>query len=96
MRRAARVDANQAELVQAWRDMGGSVLFLHMVGQGCPDTLLGMAGEMELAEIKSAKGKLNREQREWWAAWRGRPPRIVRSVEDLVALAEELRGRGEV
>lgn len=91
----ARVDANQAELVRAWRAMGGTWLHLHAVGQGCPDALVGMAGEMELVEIKTARGKLNDRQRRWLEEWRGRPVRVIRTIEDLQALAEELRARAK-
>ena len=41
MRRAARTDANQAEIVAALRGVGASVQPLHAVGQGCPDLLVG-------------------------------------------------------
>lgn len=40
MRRAAKVDANQAEIVLALRDAGCWVLDLSAVGQGCPDLLV--------------------------------------------------------
>lgn len=44
MRRAARVDSNQADLVGLWRSVGVSVQALHAVGKGCPDVLLSMDG----------------------------------------------------
>lgn len=90
---AARVDANQAELVKSWRDMGGTWLHLHAVGRGCPDGLAGMAGEMELVEIKTKTGKLNEWQRRWIRDWRGRPVRIIRTLDELIALADEMRAR---
>lgn len=36
-RRKARVDANQSEVVAAFRAAGATVQHLHMVGGGCPD-----------------------------------------------------------
>ena len=40
--RAARVDQNQSEIVDALRRVGCSVQDLHEVGQGCPDLLVGV------------------------------------------------------
>jgi hypothetical protein len=93
MRRGARVDQNQKELMDAWRELGGTVLYLHMLGGGAPDTLLGLAGQSELVEIKTPKGELNEKQIEWRRLWRGRPPREVRTLEELIALAEQMRAR---
>lgn len=44
MRRAARVDENQADLVGLWRSVGVDVQTLHTVGKGCPDVLLSLDG----------------------------------------------------
>ncbi len=93
MRRAARVDDNQHDLCDAWVRMGGTVLYLHTLGGGAPDTLLGMAGEMELVEIKSARGVLSQRQKDWRQWWQGRPPREARTIDDLVSLADEMRAR---
>ena len=38
---AARVDANQPEIVKALRGVGATVQHLHKVGQGCPDLMVG-------------------------------------------------------
>ena len=45
MRRIARVDRNQAEIVQALRSMGATVQHLHTIGKGCPDILVGFGGK---------------------------------------------------
>jgi hypothetical protein len=44
MRRIARVDKNQAEIVSALRKAGARVLHLHQHGEGCPDILVGFLG----------------------------------------------------
>lgn len=44
MRRAAKVDANQAELVELWRDSYLSVQHIHTIGSGCTDVILGCPG----------------------------------------------------
>jgi hypothetical protein len=79
MRRAAKTDENQAEIVSALRLVGCSVLPLHAVGKGCPDLLVASApyGEMVLLEIKDgnkppSKRTLTPDQVAFHAAWRGR------------------------
>lgn len=78
MRRAAKVDENQAEIVAALRVVGCSVLPLHAVGQGCPDLLVAPRnGEMVLLEVKDgakppSARKLTPDQVEFHASWRGR------------------------
>ena len=44
MRRAAKIDENQPEIVDALRAMGCSVTILSAVGNGCPDILVGFRG----------------------------------------------------
>ena len=71
MRRAARVDANHAEIVRALRKVGCSVVSLARVGNGCPDLLASLPGRTVLIEVKQPGGKLNAEQQEFHATWRG-------------------------
>ena len=42
--RAAKIDANQNEIVDALRKAGCSVQILSSVGKGCPDILVGRGG----------------------------------------------------
>lgn len=44
MRLKAKVDSNQAELVELWRKMGLSYAHLHQLGKGVPDGLIGVPG----------------------------------------------------
>lgn len=94
MRRAARTDANHAEIVKAARKMGCTVLDLSGVGSGCPDLLLGIRRgngiKNLLVEIKdSAKPpsarKLTPDQVKFHAAWKG-PIAVVESVTDLIEI----------
>ena len=76
MRRAARVDANQTEIVSALRKVGATVQPLHAVGLGCPDLLVGYRGINYLIEVKDgdkppSKRKLTEDQIEWHKNWRG-------------------------
>jgi len=52
MRRAAKVDRNQAEIVEALRNAGASVYCTHAVGQGFPDLCVGYYGHTVLVECK--------------------------------------------
>ena len=83
MRRAARVDANQAQIIAALRQAGASVQLLHTVGDGCPDLLVGIKRRTFLLEVKDASGQLTAAQRRWFAGWRGQAA-IVRSAEDAL------------
>ena len=65
MRLAARVDANQAEIIAALRGVGASVTSLHRVGQGCPDLLVSFRGEWYLIECKSPGGHLTPAEAKW-------------------------------
>ena len=88
MRRAARVDNNQKEIVDALRKAGRAVLHLHAVGMGCPDLLVSRFDKMWLMEIKSQSGKLTRKQEEFHDAWLGKPILIVRNAKDAIELTK--------
>ena len=76
MRRAARVDANQSEIITALRKVGATVQPLHMVGGGCPDLLVGYRGRNVLLEVKDgakpmSARKLTKDEVDWINEWRG-------------------------
>lgn len=52
MRRAAKVDSNQASIVEVLRQVGAKVQPIHTVGKGCPDTLVAFRGQWFVIEIK--------------------------------------------
>ena len=88
MRRAAKVDANHGEIVDALRKIGASVQPLHAVGQGCPDILVGWRGMNTVLEIKDGKKppsarKLTEDQVKWHAEWRGQVT-VVETVEQAI------------
>jgi hypothetical protein len=89
VRRAARVDENQSELVKAAEQLGCTVLLLHQVGGGCPDILIGQASRFGrrniLVEIKTGAGDLTPEQIRFRREWRGQVV-ICRSVAELLAV----------
>lgn len=98
MRRAARIDLNQPDIVQAFRDRGVSVRPMSAVGQGFPDLIVSLDGFTMLVEIKMPDGKLTPEQKAFINVW-GAPVAIVRDeagVETVCgfmrAMANRLKG----
>jgi hypothetical protein len=76
MRRAARIDANQPEIVDALREVGASVQILSAVGHGCPDILVGYNGHNYVIEIKDGSKppsarRLTEDEDEWSDEWKG-------------------------
>jgi len=94
MRRQAKADNNQPEIVRAFRELGCSVQHLHAVGQGCPDILIGKYGLNLLVEIKDGKNmpskkRLTQDEADWHRQWRGQVC-IVESTKQAVALITKL------
>jgi hypothetical protein len=86
--RAAKVDANQPEIVAALREAGCTVQLLHMVGKGCPDLLVGWQGLNVLIECKDGNKppsarKLTPDQEKWHDQWRGQVT-VVCSVNEAL------------
>jgi hypothetical protein len=94
MRRAAKTDANHAQIVSVLRKCGCDVQSLAAVGDGVPDLLVHHrpTGRLALAEIKDgdlppSRRRLTAAQREWHARW---PVTVVETVEQALLLAERL------
>jgi hypothetical protein len=83
MRRAAKVDANQDQIVSALRAAGASVQSLAAIGKGCPDLMVARAGSVWLMEVKHGKGKPNDLQTKWHIAWNA-PVHVVYGPEDAL------------
>lgn len=97
MRRIAKVDTNQGEIVDALRTVGCSVISLAQHGQGLPDLLVGIPygkinteigkvgyyGVNLLMEVKTLAGKHTAEQKLFFETWPG-PKVTVRSVDDAL------------
>ena len=86
--RAAKIDANQNEIVDALRKAGCSVQILSSVGKGCPDILVGRGGRNYLLEIKDGNKqksaqKLTPDQVEWHDKWNG-SVFVVNSIESAL------------
>lgn len=83
MRRAAKVDANHAEIVEALLERPGvTVHSLAGVGRGCPDLIVGVEGSTHLIEVKDgdkvpSARRLTPDQRKWIGEWTGSPVAVV-------------------
>lgn len=97
MRRAAKIDDNQNEVVELFRKLGWSVQILSAVGCGCPDIAIGKHGINIFVEIKDgskppSKRKLTPDQVVWHLEWRGLVL-IVETIDDVIKINEEYDGR---
>lgn len=91
MKRAARVDANQANIVGALRKAGCKVQHLHAIGRGCPDLLACYRGLLILIEVKDgakppSARRLTPDEQRWHDEWHDAPVYIVAQVDDIPAM----------
>lgn len=94
MRRAAKVDGNQQQIVVALRAVGARVKSLASVGEGCPDLLVAFRGKLYLLEVKrNSKAKLTAEQEKFFAEWTGYVARVNSVTEALTAIGLIPNGR---
>ena len=87
-RQAAKVDANQPEIVQALRDVGATVFVLARVGQGIPDLAVGYRGRNYFLEVKNLDGrgdKLTPAEKEFFDTWHGQAA-VVRNEAEALAV----------
>ena len=83
---AAKVDANQPDIVADLRKVGCQVLSLARLGKGCPDILVrSPSGGLYLFEIKTPEGELNPKQREFYFLWWGNV-NVIRNTEDALTM----------
>ena len=81
----ARIDTNHKEIVKALREVGATVVSLASMKHGCPDLLVGYAGETLLMEIKKdSKSKFTPDQLDFLAKWKGGAVSRVDSVDAAI------------
>ena len=81
----ARIDTNHKEIVKALRDAGATVVSLASMKHGCPDLLVGYAGETVLMEIKrDSKARFTPDQLEFLGKWKGGAISRVDSVDAAI------------
>lgn len=84
MRRKARVDINQSAIADFLKAIGASVLYMHSLGMGAPDMLVGFREKNYLLEIKSPdrKRRENPDQTVFHLEWAGQVD-IVETIDDV-------------
>jgi len=81
----AKVDTNHKEIVKALREAGATVVSLASMKHGCPDLLVGYAGETLLMEVKKdAKAKFTSDQLDFMGKWKGGAVSRVDSVDAAI------------
>lgn len=88
MRRSARVDRNQKEIVDALRKVGASVLIVSQL-KNCFDILVGYKGKTHIIEIKDgklspSKRKLTLGEQKFKDNWKGSTYHVVESIDDAL------------
>jgi len=96
VRRAAKTDDNQSDIVAGLRSIGASVQILAAVGKGCPDLAIGYRGVNYLIEIKDgskprSETKLTPDQVRWHTDWRGQSG-IAYTLDDALVLIGAISG----
>ena len=102
MKRAAKIDINQPEIVAAFRKVGFSVCVTSSQGKGFPDIVIGYESatkgrQTALIEIKNgllppSKRRLTEDEQRFHDNWKGEIF-IIESVDQALELANELRMR---
>lgn len=92
MRRAAKVDANQEQIVIALRARGASVRIVTQ-GDGLPDLLVGYNGYTLLMEVKDGRKppsarRLTPAEEKFMLEWKGGLLAVVNSVDEAVAMLD--------
>lgn len=91
MRHAAKVDANQADIVQAFRQCGFSVYPAHRVGEGFPDLVIAFGGTNWLVEVKDGAKPpsarlLTEQQQRFHESWKASIP-VIETIDQALAFA---------
>jgi len=99
MRTAAKIDANQHEIVEAFRAHGCSVQSLAATGKGVPDLLVGYLHRTHLVEVKDgskvpSERRLTTDQVTWHGSWEGEPVYIASDVGSAMRMIEHWRIAG--
>lgn len=95
-----RADSNHDEIKRAYVSLGCSVVDLKKTArespenEGVSDLLVGVAGVVnELVEVKTENGEWRESQINFNQKWRGRPPHMVRNVDQVIDHVQLLRSK---
>lgn len=93
MRRAARTDTNQSDIVAALKAIGAEVTSLAGVGSGVPDLLVSFRGQWHLMEVKDGSRPPSQRALKWTQQrWRERQQAPVHVVHGPAEAVEVLNG----
>lgn len=90
MRRAAKVDSNQSNIIKALRDVGAKVQPIHIIGKGCPDLLVAYRDQWHVLELKDgdkipSKQVLTDDEERWHDEFgKQAPVHICNSIESAL------------
>jgi len=90
-----RVDANQAQIVEAFRERGAVVDITARVGNGFPDIVVNYAGLFAVVEIKTETGKLRAIQNRWYNTHHGLCF-VVRNIDDVGIVLNRMKRISEL
>lgn len=93
MRRAAKIDANQREVVKALRAIGCTVAITSSLGDGFPDLVVGYRGRNYLIEVKDgnkppSRRKLTKDEKQFSESWKGQYA-VVESIDEAIGLVNK-------
>lgn len=93
MRRRAKVDDNQKDIVKQLRKLGYCVSHTHMIGEGFPDIIVGARQRNFLFEIKDgskpkSRRKLTEDEVNFHSAWCGQID-VIESIEDAIKIINQ-------
>lgn len=91
MRRAARKDANHADIRTAFRKLLGDENVEDLSQEGLGDLLIAWGGLLMMVEVKTKNGKLTKRQKEC-----NLPRRLVRNMDDVAETVAVLRNLHQV
>ena len=94
MRRAARGDTNQPEIVKAIRGMGATYQHTHQI-PGALDGIIGYRGVDQRVEIKNPEKppsarKLTELEEKEFDEWHGRKPVVIETTDDVLRVLAEM------
>ena len=88
---ARRVDVNQSEIVQAFKELGCSVFDCSRVAGGFPDLLVGRNKKTVLVEIKSSeKATFTPAQEMFMLNWKGSTVVRINDIDGAIRLVKLL------
>lgn len=87
----SKKDANHAQIVRWFKQIGWSVADLSDAGRGIPDIVVGgvhpVHGKIDVfVEIKTDTGSLRDNQTEFARQWRGRDVEVARTLDDVLRI----------